>query len=204
MTVRWQKDWLLLPWGFALHEPTATAVLADLHLGYTAARQRLGDAIPFRSVRDEMQPLRDAAARYSISQLLVAGDLFERGFDTDICRSFFDVLAECEIRFLGLVPGNHDRHVEKAGIELPLLEKGEVAGWEITHGNQPSDAPRSIAGHWHPAVIQKGRKRPCFLTRKSHLILPAFSRDAAGSDVRLNPTWQGWDRWIIDLDHVTM
>ena len=48
-------EWQLLPQRFAVHEPSATAVLADVHLGYTAARQRLGDAIPWRTVVEEMQ-----------------------------------------------------------------------------------------------------------------------------------------------------
>ena len=70
------EDWLLLPQRVAVHEPSATAVLADVHLGYSAARQRLGDSIPWRSVEEEMQPLVSAALTHDICAVVVAGDLF--------------------------------------------------------------------------------------------------------------------------------
>jgi metallophosphoesterase superfamily enzyme len=44
--VRVLDDWLLTPERAALHVPTATAVIADLHLGYAQARQQCGDAVP--------------------------------------------------------------------------------------------------------------------------------------------------------------
>src|SRR5438105_11261237 len=99
--MRWSEDWLLLPERIALHEPSATAVLADVHLGYSAARQRLGDAIPSRSVADEMRPLLDAARLHAITQVIVAGDLFERGYDADIQQQLLDVFARHNIRFVG-------------------------------------------------------------------------------------------------------
>ena len=97
-------DWLLLPKRFALHEPSGTAVLADLHLGYSAARQRLGDAIPLRGVEEELAPLIAAAAVHPIHALVVAGDLFERGFDAAIFQEWLDVLDRLKIRFLDWSP----------------------------------------------------------------------------------------------------
>jgi metallophosphoesterase superfamily enzyme len=191
-------DWLLLPQRFAVHEPSATAVLADVHLGYSAARQRLGDAIPWRSVEDEMQPLVVAASTHDIRAVVVAGDLFERGFDAALCQQWLDVLHRLKIRFAGLVPGNHDRGIEKIAQPLPLFPDGyDLAGWRIRHGDEPSEDEKAVTGHWHPAIRWKRRKAPCFLARCQHLILPAFSLDAAGVDVRSDARWRDWDCYAL-------
>jgi metallophosphoesterase superfamily enzyme len=192
--MRYCKDWFLLPQRFVVHEPTATAVLADVHLGYSATRQRLGDAVPCRSVMEEMQPLAQAATGVEIRALVVAGDLFERGFHDDLYQQFLVVLEGLEIRFLGLVPGNHDRGIGKAPGDLPLLPQGfDLAGWHIHHGDRPPEHTHAVMGHWHPALRWKRRKVPCFLARDNQLILPAFSLDAAGADIRSDPRWRGWD-----------
>src|SRR5438552_16629520 len=96
------EEWRLLPQRIALHEPSATAVIADVHLGYHAARQRLGDAIPWRSVAEEMQPLAEAAQAQTIASVIVAGDLFERGYDADLHQQFLEVLDGLGIAFRGL------------------------------------------------------------------------------------------------------
>ncbi len=189
-------DWLLLPQRFAVHEPSATAVLADVHLGYSAARQRLGDAIPWRSAREEMQPLVAAAGTHAIRALVVAGDLFERCFDAALFQQWLDVLERLKIRFVGLVPGNHDRGIDK--ISVPLLADGyDLAGWRIRHGDEPSGDEKTVSGHWHPAVRWKGRKTPCFLVCGKHLILPAFSLDASGVDVRSDERWREWNCYAV-------
>jgi metallophosphoesterase superfamily enzyme len=190
------EDWQLLPQRFAVHEPSATAVLADVHLGYSAARQRLGDAIPWRSVAQEMQPLAIAAATHDIRAVVVAGDLFERGFDAAIFQQWLDELERLKIHFAGLVPGNHDRGIDQTS--LPHFADGyDLAGWHIRHGDQPSEDEKAVTGHWHPAVRWKRRKVPCFLARGQHLILPAFSLDAAGVDVRSDARWQNWNCYAV-------
>jgi metallophosphoesterase superfamily enzyme len=195
-------EWQLLPQRFAVHEPSATAVLADVHLGYTAARQRLGDAIPWRTVVEEMQPLVDAAGTHELRALIVAGDLFERGYDAGLYQQFLEVLDRQHIHFLGLVPGNHDRGSDKA-TNLPLFPEGyELADWRIVHGDQPVENPRAVLGHWHPAIRAKGRKAPCFLAHGTQLMLPAFSLDAAGVDVRTDSRWKNWDCYAIEGNDV--
>jgi uncharacterized protein len=188
-------DWLLLPERFALHVPSATAVLADVHLGYSAARQRLGDAIPWRSVADELQPLVAAAAVHDIRAVVVAGDLFERGFDETIWQQWLDTLDRLHICFAGLAPGNHDRGTDLLAQACP--DGYNLDGWHIEHGDQASVHEMSISGHWHPALRWRRRKVPCFLTHGQHLILPAFSLDAAGADVDADLRWRGWRRYAV-------
>jgi putative SbcD/Mre11-related phosphoesterase len=190
-------DWLLLPQRFAVHEPSATAVLADLHLGYCAARQRQGDAVPARSVRDDLRPLIDAARPHDLRNVIVAGDLFERGYDADIASQFVRVLEENRIRLIGLVPGNHDR-VGAANEVIPILgDSFELEGWQIVHGDRPCNGERAVMGHWHPALRWRRRKTPCFMVHEWQLILPAFSSDAAGSDVDADERWRAWRRYPI-------
>lgn len=200
--MRFADEWLLLPQRIALHEPSATAVLADLHLGYSAARQRLGDAIPLRSTADEIRPLLDAARLHVIKRVLVAGDLFERGYDKAVYQQFVDALDRHRICWLGLVPGNHDRGLDE---QLPIFADGyDLAGWRIVHGDQPRDESKLVLGHWHPAVIRKGRKAPCFLVQGTQLVLPAFSLDAAGVDVRRDAHFRSWTRYAIADERVMM
>jgi putative SbcD/Mre11-related phosphoesterase len=192
--MRFCDEWLLLPQRIAVHTPSGTAVIADVHLGYTAARQRQGDAIPSRSVMDEMQPLVAAAMRHDIRALVVAGDLFEAGYDADLHRRFADALERLRINFLGLVPGNHDRGIEQARLTVHV-DGYDVAGWRVVHGDRPFETDHVIAGHWHPATRWRGRKVPCFLSHGTRLILPAFSLDAAGSQL----PWREWRRHVIDV-----
>ena len=192
------EQWRLLPQRFAVHEPSATAVLADVHLGYSAARQRLGDAIPWRTVAEEMQPFSDVAQSLDVRAVIVAGDLFERGYDASLYQQFLEVLSRLGIALVGAVPGNHDRGIDKA-TNLPLFPDGyDLAGWHIIHGDQLSGHPKAIMGHWHPAIRLKGRKAPCFLGSGDRLVLPAFSLDTAGADVRAEPRWRDWDCYAID------
>jgi metallophosphoesterase superfamily enzyme len=201
--MRWHDEWLLLPERLALHEASATAVLADAHLGYGDVRRRQGDALPFGDIATELAPLIKAAARHRIARLVVAGDLFERGYDATICCDFLDVLARLQIELVALVPGNHDGNLATTAPELPVFATGyELAGWHIVHGDQPVAAPRAVMGHWHPAVRVGRRKVPCFLARQSHLILPAFSLDAAGVDVGREARWRDWDCRVIEGDLV--
>ena len=192
--MRWRDDWLLLPERLALHEPTATAVLADAHLRYASVRRHQGDAVPVCEVADELAPLIAAAARHRIGNLIVAGDLFERGYDADIAAKFLDFLARLNVKLIGLVPGNHDRGIPEDGCRLTTCPAGiDVGGWHIIHGDQPAISPRTVMGHWHPATRIQGRKVSCFLARQTHLILPAFSLDAAGVDVHKDPRWRDWN-----------
>src|ERR1043166_4452473 len=102
-------EWLLTPFRVAVHEPTAIAVIADVHLGYCQGRRISGDAVPLPNVADVLEPLRRAHAEIGFQSLVVAGDLFERGFAPESYAALMEVLEHRSIAWLGLVPGNHDR-----------------------------------------------------------------------------------------------
>ncbi len=208
-------EWLLTPFRLAVHEPTATAVIADVHLGYREARQQTGDAVPLLDVSTQLSPLRQARARYVFDKLVVAGDLFERGVDRSLLDRFLNALGELRVRFAGLVPGNHDRGWEALQPTVPLFPAGmRLGSWRVVHyESSAADVPTAIqqtsalqsskivGGHWHPAVRYRGRRVPCYLVGPKHIILPAFSADAAG-DVVAAPAGGNWRRFAISAARV--
>ena len=188
MFVRVHSDWLLAPYRLAVHEPTATAVIADVHLGYCEARQQSGDAIPLRTIASQLAPLRRAKSRFRFDKLLVAGDLFERAVRSDLLDDFLAELAVLGIAFAGLVPGNHDRGWETFQERIPVFADGvQVGPWRVVHGDNVCNTDALVLGHWHPVVTHQNRRRPCYLVGPHRLVLPAFSADAAGVSVPRHP-----------------
>jgi metallophosphoesterase superfamily enzyme len=214
MEIRVHTDWLLTPYRLAIHEPTNTAVIADVHLGYREARQHTGDAVPLLDVGAQLAPLRQARQRCTFDTLIVAGDLFERGVDRGVLDQFLAELASLNITFAGLTPGNHDRGSEALQNIVPLHTEGVMLGaWRIVHQEpvaapadpapaRASDSDRLVLGHWHPAVRHKGRRVPCYLVGPQRIILPAFSADAAGVTMSDQPPWRDCQRYAISAGQV--
>lgn len=179
--IRVLNDWLLLPERIALHEPSATAVIADVHLGYHEARRRQGDALPLLGVADVWRPLEIAIQGLPFERLLIAGDLFERGFDAELWLPSRAHLHSLGISWIGLVPGNHDRNAEKHVDLFTLFPDGcKLNDWLVIHDSDSKRAERIVQGHWHPSARWGRAKCPCFIIESDRLILPAFSADAAG------------------------
>src|SRR5437016_1836392 len=117
-------DWLLTAQRVAVHLPTATAVLADLHLGYDAARRRRGDAVPAVRVADVLTPLAEVLRRRQLTRVVVAGDLFEDGVDERIVTELRGWLTDHGAELIAVVPGNHDRRLADRWRELPVAAEG--------------------------------------------------------------------------------
>ena len=200
-------DWQLAPEGAAIHPGEKTAVIADVHLGYEWARGLAGDCVPAHSLAETLEQLESLLARAPINRLVVAGDLVEcprrcARTSADIAR-LADWLNACGVSLV-LLEGNHDRSLAwmtrtqplDAGLGKlgPTLgKKLLVGGWTIVHGHQPAAGRRLITGHHHPVLRVAGRAAPCFLAAVDRIILPAFSRNAAGLDVftaRIPETWR--------------
>src|SRR5436309_1321893 len=112
-------DWLLTPQRAAVHMPTATAVVADLHLGYAEARRARGEAVPVPALTDCMAPLATLAATSLIRRLVIAGDLFEDGYSERLTEELLSWAAAVGVELTAVVPGNHDRKLERSGGRLP-------------------------------------------------------------------------------------
>lgn len=190
------NDWLLTPERVAVHLPSATAVVADLHLGYHEMRRHCGEAVPTTSLRKELAPIWRALAAASAQRLVIAGDLFERNFVAEIWQDLQDALSQRRIELAAWIPGNHDANALALTSDLPAMSC-TLDGWQIVHGDEPLPGGNVVLGHWHPSVWLQGRKRPCYLVNGNSLVLPAYSADAAGVNVWHDPRWRGFQTYAI-------
>jgi putative SbcD/Mre11-related phosphoesterase len=187
----------------AVHLPTRTAVVADVHLGYGEARRGDGDAVPTMPVEAVLAPLRSVFAACGVRHVIIAGDLFEAGPTAGLVNDLLAWLKGERVELTALVPGNHDRGIrEDHG--LPLHAGGfDLGGWQVVHGDGSRPAGRVVQGHEHPWLRwANGLAAPCYLVAKDHLILPAFSPDAAGANVLPETRWSAYRCCAIAGDGV--
>jgi putative SbcD/Mre11-related phosphoesterase len=197
-------DWLLTPVRAALHLPTATAVIADLHLGYEQARHRCGEAVPGRPIGEILSPLNPLLKTHDVKRLVIAGDLFEGGPDRGIAEELRTWLDRRAIE-LAVVPGNHDGALSSISDRVPVLLHGcEVGGWHVVHGDGTLPSVPVVQGHEHPwfRFSTLYLSAPCYLVGPSRLILPAFSTDASGVNVLPGQYWRNHRCCVIAGDKV--
>jgi putative SbcD/Mre11-related phosphoesterase len=196
-------DWLLTAQRVAVHLPTATAVLADLHLGYNATRRRRGEAVPLTSVAMVLAPLGDVLRCCQLTRIVIAGDLFEDGFDDRVVDELRGWLAGQRAELVAIIPGNHDRRLAVGLTDLPVYCDSFFLGrWRVVHGDHDLPDVPAVFGHFHPSVQFGPYTRPCYLVKKDRLMLPAFSRDARGVDVSKMARWRGWRRLVPVGDQI--
>jgi len=187
-------DWLLTAGRAAVHRPTRTAVVADLHLGYDLARIRGGEAVPVRAVAEALAPLRAVLSEHAVRDLVVAGDLFESAAGHEVVEELLTWLRGAGVALAAVVPGNHDRGIGLHHLGLPILPGGvELGGWRVVHGHETLPGGRLVLGHFHPCLrLPPGIKTPCYLVGAERIVLPAFSADAAGVNVVGRPQWRAY------------
>jgi metallophosphoesterase superfamily enzyme len=197
-------DWLLTPQRAAIHLPTATAVAADLHLGYDRVRRRGGEAVPVRPVAHELCPLAAALAENGVRRLVVAGDLFEDGRcqREELVGELQAWLRETGVELVGVAPGNHDGGLGGSG--LPVFPDGVVLGrWRVVHGDKAAPDGPFVQGHEHPWMRwRRGVEGPCYLVGEGRLVLPASSADAAGVNVLGKQCWADYRCCVAAGDRV--
>jgi putative SbcD/Mre11-related phosphoesterase len=209
--MRVHAEWLLTPERVAVHEPTATAVAADLHLGYEQARRRRGDAVPITGLDDLLGALAVLGPRHGLRRLVIAGDLFEDAGGRALVPDLLRWLAARRLELAGVVPGNHDRGLARTEPPLPLCPDGVRLGdWLVVHGDGSLPPGPLVMGHFHPCLRWGDRlAAPCYLIGEGRLVLPAFSADAAGADVLGRRRWRGYrcaaiaGEQVLDFGEVT-
>jgi hypothetical protein len=176
----------------ALHIPTQTVVVADLHLGYDRVRRRGGEAVPVRSIAQELALLQSFFLHGEARRLLIAGDLFEDGRyqGEEMIEELLTWLHETGVELVGVIPGNHDRGISTTS--LPIFAEGmDLGGWRIVHGDGAVPSGAFAQGHEHPYLRwSPGVEGPCYLVASGHLVLPAYSADAAGGNVLSQSRWE--------------
>ncbi len=197
-------EWFLTPQRIAVHRPTATAVLADLHLGYNEARRRDGEAVPAADLPFILAPLKSVIATQSIRKVVIAGDLFEAGFVTGLAADLVRWMNDAGVELAAVAPGNHDRGLVPGGHGLPIHPKGFLVGrWRVVHGDGRLPDGPVIHGHEHPCVRWSNRAAgPCYLVSDERIVLPAYSEDAAGANVLNARKWRKFRCGVVAGDQV--
>lgn len=216
-------DWLLTAERVAVHRPSATAVVADLHLGYAEARRRGGEAVPDDTLEEQLLGMGRVLHKHDVHRLVIAGDLLEDGRCHGALAAFEDWLNREGIELVALVPGNHDRGLEtssQATPKLPLYPDGFLLGdWRVLHGDEAIPDGPVIQGHEHPCFRWSPRRHvvrprffdrtytpavegPCYLVGPRRLILPAFSREAVGVNVLSVRRWRPYRCLVIAGERV--
>ena len=200
------SSWLLTSERAALHLPSKTAVLADLHLGYADDRCRAGDAVPVPGAGEVLTSLQVLVQRHRVSRLVIAGDLCENGRQQNCAHDLLKWICEIDVE-IAVVPGNHDRCLDWITLSgspaltrrLSVFPDGlEVGGWQVVHGHFGKPRGCILQGHLHPSLKwERGMSAPCYLIGNKRMILPAFSRDAAGINVLRDPSWSRYRCAVI-------
>ena len=179
----------LLPEGAVFLSDCATLVVADVHLGKSAAFRAQGLPVPEGDTVRDLQRLLELARKCHAAHLVVAGDLFHA--PSGITPLLEAALADF-IRALGLpvtlVFGNHDVKLKQIPSQIHSVA-GLDLGESIRVIHDPAHASGGrmhLSGHWHPVVrIPDGRRTslrlPCFLYRNHTLVLPAFGSFTGGA-----------------------
>lgn len=185
MTITSQGEELILDKERALYLPKHQLLaISDLHLGKSAHFRQAGLQVPSTIAKSDLQRLSTLIEKYNPKTLLINGDMFHHGLNTDV-DDFSDWKKQYQsLKFL-LVKGNHDKLSANnyADLGIEIHEPSYCLGpFCFIH-----DAPKhtkeelySITGHVHPGVsiIGKAKQRlkfPCFYFGNEHAVLPAFS-----------------------------
>ncbi len=193
----------LLPQGAVFLNATATLVVADLHLGKSAAFRARGLPVPEGDNALDLARVISLSRESAASHLVIAGDLFHApsGITPELESTFRDFRDQIGVP-ITLVTGNHDAKVKSLSslvTSVPQLDLEENC--RVIH--DPAYATGSklhLAGHWHPVIrIPDGKhtalRLPCFLLRQNTLILPAFGSFTGGAIMK--PTTN--DRFFVTL-----
>ncbi len=169
--------------------------MSDLHLGKCETLAAAGLPVPPGVIEHDLGRLELLLRRTGAQRILVIGDLLHAPAG----------LAEPMIEQVGswrrrtgvaweLIPGNHDRRVDRVASEWGLLVRGnEWMEQGIGFGHDPAEAHCSAGlagasgiwtGHVHPAVRLRGNGDrvllPCFCFTGRVCVLPAFSMFTGG------------------------
>ena len=185
-------DWHLTAERVAVHRPTHTAVLADMHLGYVTARRGDGEAVPQFGEAERLDYLAQVLEHLEVKHVVVAGDMVESARHGHETAS--DWVAELRSMNIAthLVPGNHDHGLEDIeGLQLHP-EGCRLGDWLVLHDAELSDPRPILHGHLHPSLRSATfpGEAACYLQTSTRLLLPAWCDHAAGVNVLGLTEWQ--------------
>ena len=185
----------LLPEGAVYLTDSDTLVLADLHLGKSAAFRAKGLPVPEGDTARDLGRVRSLAEKHGAARVVIAGDLFHApsGITPELETDLEDFLNASGIP-VTLVLGNHDEKLRAIPARLESLRELDL-GSNLRVIHDPDDAHGKslhLCGHLHPIVkIPDGKRTslrfPCFFKHGNQLVLPAFGTFTGGAVVHPEP-----------------
>lgn len=198
------RPWIACAGARLLADPSGALVwpdrelllVADLHFEKGSSFARRGQLLPPYDTRSTLDRLEAAICRHRPRRVISLGDGFH-----DIEAS--GRLESCDRDRLKALVGAHDwiwilgNHDPgpPLGLGGTVEQAVEVDGIILRHTPEPrphdcagNGEPAEIAGHLHPTVRIKvrgrGLARPCFVSDRTRVLLPAFGSFTGGLDVR--------------------
>lgn len=173
-----------------------TAIVADVHLGYSWAQRRRGELGPLADFRTR-EKLFALVDQLEPSRIVFLGDLVHAPRPCAPEREWIEnILIELSGRAaLVSVRGNHDRAFgrEFGHSAIEICESWSNGLVTAVHGDRLDEAPTPelqtlIVGHLHPCLAVRdaagaSQKLPVFLVNRACMVLPAFSPFASGFDI---------------------
>ncbi len=173
-----------------------TAIVADVHLGYSWAQRRRGELGPLADFRTS-EKLLALVEDLQPARIVFLGDLVHAPRPCAAERECIEsTLLELSRRAaLVTVRGNHDRAFAREFGHLPIEQREHWSNEFVTavHGDRLQLAPileshTLVVGHLHPCLSVKdssgaSQKLSAFLVNRNCLVLPAFSPFARGYDI---------------------
>lgn len=166
----------------------STLIVADLHWGKSETFQAAGIPIPDGVLEHDLARLSRMIGTTGASRLLVLGDLIHSG--VGMTARMIDAVTAWRARHplrIELVPGNHDRHVERLpeswGVRR-LDAQVREGPFHFRHDPEGATGAGILCGHAHPMARTGEFRLPCFVLGERVGLLPAFSLFTRGRTVR--------------------
>ncbi len=182
---------------------SSTLIVADIHLGKSAAFRAQGLPVPEGDSARDLARLLALAKKTAARHLVIAGDLFHAptGMTPELEVALTAFISKLGIP-VTLVLGNHDLKIQQLPARLTSVPHLDLEHHlRVIHNPAHVSGDRlHIAGHWHPIVkIPDGKRTSlrlqCFLFRNRTLVIPAFGSFTGGSILSVRPD----DRVFVSL-----
>lgn len=173
----------------------STLIVADIHLGKSAAFRAQGLPVPEGDSIRDLARLSALVEKSQARHLVIAGDLFHAptGMTPALEAALADFISRLGVP-VTLVLGNHDVKIQPLPPGLTSVPHLDLEpNLRVIHDPAHVSGDRlHIAGHWHPIVKIPDAKRTslrlqCFLFRDRTLVIPAFGSFTGGSILNVRP-----------------
>lgn len=167
---------------------TRCLMVADVHLGKSAALRRQGIAVPEGEAARDLHRLAQLVHHYVPARLLILGDLFHSAvhFDDPWLTAFDDFRARYPHLSIEVLQGNHDRSIAEPTARWALQWHARLEEPPFVLRHEPGQDPRGyvLCGHLHPVMRLRSRldslRLPVFWMRDGYAVLPSFGSFTGG------------------------